>query len=161
MRATWLRFPRRTARIRLTALYGVLFLLFGGVLVAMTYALFEGATEYRTPPIPKVPQAPAIENLQLPAPLAGTLPRELYLAQQQLAAVQKQLGVLPPSPSAGPVPSPPAGPFETRDQQLAQAQHQLVGLPGGPIARQEQLTQIEHQLTQDTFLSKKIITDVG
>jgi signal transduction histidine kinase len=138
---SWLRWPRRTARIRLTALYGVLFLLFGGVLVAMTYALFEGATEYRTPPIPKVPQAPAIENLQLPAPLAGTLPRELYLAQQQLAAVQKQLGVLPPSPSAGPVPSPPAGPFETRDQQLAQAQHQLT-------QDQHQLAQTVHQLSQ-------------
>jgi len=123
---SWLRWPRRTARIRLTALYGVLFLLFGEVLVAMTYVLFEGATEYRTPPIPKVPHAPAIENLQLPAPLAGTLPRELYLAQQQLAQAQKQLGVLPPSPFTGPVPSPSAGPFATRDQQLTQDQHQLA-----------------------------------
>src|SRR6202042_2104248 len=33
--------------------------------------------------------------------------------------------------------------------QLAQAQHQLAGLPTGPLARQEQLTQIQHQLTQD------------
>jgi signal transduction histidine kinase len=138
---SWLRWPRRTARIRLTALYGVVFLLFGGVLVAMTDVLFERATENRTPPIPKVPHAPAIENLQLPAPLAGTLPRELYLAQQQLAAAQKQLGVLPPSPSAGPVPSPPAGPFVTRDQQLAQDQHQLT-------RDQHQLAQTVHQLSQ-------------
>ena len=57
------RLPRRTARLRLTTLYGGLFLLFGGVLVAITYALFEGATAYRTPPIPKVPNAPAIEKL--------------------------------------------------------------------------------------------------
>ena len=136
-----LRWPGRTARIRLTALYGVLFLLFGGVLVAMTYVLFEGATDYRTPPLPKVPHAPAIENLQLPGPLAGTLPRELYLAQQQLAAAQQQLGVLPTSPSAGPVPSPFGGPLVTRDQQLTQDQHQLT-------QDQRQLAQTVHQLAQ-------------
>jgi hypothetical protein len=89
---SWPRWPRRTARIRLTALYGALFLLFGGVLVAMTYALFQGATAYRTPPIPRVPHAPAIENLQLPAPLAGTLPGELCLAQQQLAQAGEDRG---------------------------------------------------------------------
>jgi hypothetical protein len=95
------RLPRRTARLRLTALYGGLFLLFGGVLVAITYLLFQGATEYRTPPIPKVPNAPAIQSLHLPTPLAQTLPQEIYQAQQQLAAAQKQLGVSDPSRPAG------------------------------------------------------------
>ncbi|MGH3150220.1 MAG: hypothetical protein ACRDOB_05770, partial [Streptosporangiaceae bacterium] len=80
---SWLRWPRRTARLRLTALHGVLFLLFGGVLVVMTYVLFEGATAFRAPPIPKVPTAPAIGTFQLPAPLATTLPGELYQAQRQ------------------------------------------------------------------------------
>ena len=67
---SWLRLPRRTARLRLTALYGGLFLLSGAALGAITYVLFERATEYRTPPIPKIPRTPAIENLQLPSPLA-------------------------------------------------------------------------------------------
>src|SRR6204780_4261787 len=126
-----LRLPRRTARLRLTTLYGGLFLLFGGVLVAMTYALFQGATAYRTPPIPKVPNAPAIEKLSLPAPLARTLPQEIYQAQQQLAQAQSQLGVSLPkafaSPSAGSGPSSiaGAGPIATADQKLIKAENQL------------------------------------
>jgi signal transduction histidine kinase len=67
---SWLRLPRRTARLRLTALYGGLFLLSGVALIAITYVLFERATEYRTPQLPKVPHAPAIQHLQLPLPLA-------------------------------------------------------------------------------------------
>ena len=51
---SWWRRPRRTARIRLTALYGGLFLLSGAALVAITYALFERATEFRAPPIPRI-----------------------------------------------------------------------------------------------------------
>ena len=66
---SWLRLPRRTARLRLTALYGGLFLLTGAALAAITYVLFERATEYRTPPLPKIPHTPAIGNLQLPSPL--------------------------------------------------------------------------------------------
>ena len=134
------RLPRRTARLRLTTLYGGLFLLFGGVLVAMTYALFQGATTYRTPPIPRVPNAPAIEKLSLPAPLAGTLPQEIYQAQQQLAQAQSQLGVSLPSafanPSAGSGPSSlgGAGPIATGDRQLIKAE--------------QQLTQDQHQLAQ-------------
>jgi signal transduction histidine kinase len=117
---SWLRLPRRTARLRLTALYGGLFLLSGAALAAMTYVLFERATEYRTPPIPKVPHTPAIGSLQLPGP---SLPQAFSMFQKQVAQAQHQ---------------------------LAQTQHQLVGLPGGPIARQDQqLTQDQHQLTQD------------
>jgi signal transduction histidine kinase len=144
---SWRRWPRRTARLRLTALYGVLFLLFGGALVAMTYLLFEGATAYRTPPIPKVPNAPAIENLQLPGPLAKTLPRELYQAQQQLAQAQQQLNVLPPGASSGPGPS--SGPIVTRDQQLTRAEHQLTQDQHQLAQTVHQLAQSVHQLAQD------------
>ena len=148
------RLPRRTARLRLTTLYGGLFLLFGGVLVAMTYALFEGATAYRTPPIPKVPNAPAIEKLSLPAPLARTLPQEIYQAQQQLAQAQGQLGVSLPkafaSPSAGSGPSSfaGAGPIATGDQQLIKAEHQLTQDQHQLAQTVRQLAQSVHQLAQ-------------
>ena len=42
--AGWLRAPRPTARLRLTVLYGVLFLLSGAVLLTVTYLLFEQVT---------------------------------------------------------------------------------------------------------------------
>jgi signal transduction histidine kinase len=148
------RLRRRTARLRLTTLYGGLFLLFGGVLVAMTYALFQGATAYRTPPIPKVPSAPAIEKLSLPAPLARTLPQEIYQAQQQLAQAQSQLGVSLPnafaSPSAvsGPRSLAGAGPIATRDQQLLKAEHQLTQDQHQLAQTVRQLGQSVHQLAR-------------
>ncbi len=120
--AAWLRWPHRTARIRLTALYGGLFLLTGAALAAITYVLFERATEYKTPLLPRIPRAPAIGNLQLPAPL-GQAFSQLNQLQQQLAEDQYQ---------------------------FTQAQHQLAGLPAGPIARQDQqLIKARQQLTQD------------
>jgi signal transduction histidine kinase len=42
--AAWLRAPRPTARLRLTLLYGALFLLSGAALLAVTYLLFEQAS---------------------------------------------------------------------------------------------------------------------
>jgi signal transduction histidine kinase len=42
--AGWLRAPRPTARLRLTLLYGALFLLSGAALLAVTYLLFEQAS---------------------------------------------------------------------------------------------------------------------
>jgi signal transduction histidine kinase len=42
--AAWLRAPRPTARLRLTLLYGALFLVSGAALLAVTYLLFEQAT---------------------------------------------------------------------------------------------------------------------
>ena len=53
--SSWLRLPRRTARLRLTALYGGLFLLSGAALVAITYGLFERATAYRAAAPPEDP----------------------------------------------------------------------------------------------------------
>src|SRR5215472_11758448 len=43
--SSWLRPPRRTAQLRLTALYGGLFSASGAALLAITYALFERATQ--------------------------------------------------------------------------------------------------------------------
>jgi signal transduction histidine kinase len=138
-----MRLPHRTARLRLTSLYGALFLLFGGVLVAITYLLFEGATAFRAPTIPKVPNPAPIENIKLPTPLAETLPWELFQAQQQLAQAQNQLTTLPASPAAGAVSSrsPFTGPISAQDQQLTRAEHQLT-------QDQHQLAQTVHQLSE-------------
>lgn len=56
--ASWLRAPRPTARLRLTLLYGGLFLLSGATLVAVTYLLAVRATTL-TVPAPKGPAANA------------------------------------------------------------------------------------------------------
>ncbi len=45
MARSWPRLPRRTARLRLTALYGGLFLACGAVLLAVTYVLVERAID--------------------------------------------------------------------------------------------------------------------
>ena len=139
LRATspsWLRWPRRTARLRLTALYGGLFLLTGSVLAAITYALFERATEYRTPPLPKIPHTPAIGNLQLPSPLAKALPQQFNLLQNQLAQAQNQL-----AKAQNQWGGQPAGPLATQDQQVRRDQQQLT-------QDQHQLAQSVHQLAQ-------------
>jgi signal transduction histidine kinase len=133
---SWRRWPRRTARLRLTALYAGLFLLTGAALAAITYVLFERATEYRTPPLPKIPHTPAIGNLQLPKPLAPPLPQQYELLQKQLAQAQDQLAKAQDQLAGF-----PAGPFATRDQQLTQDQHQLT-------QDQHQLAQSVHQLAQ-------------
>jgi signal transduction histidine kinase len=46
---TWLHTPRPTARLRLTLLYGALFLLSGAVLLAVSYALAARATSITVP----------------------------------------------------------------------------------------------------------------
>ena len=74
--------PHRTARVRLTLLYGGLFLLSGAALVAITYVLFQQATQYTKPHLPNIPRTPALQQVQLPQ-----LPRFL----PQLARDQYQL----------------------------------------------------------------------
>ena len=113
MAASLTAWPRRTARLRLTALYGGLFLLFGGVLAVITYVLFERATTYRTPPIPKVPHTPAIGNLKLPSPLAGS-------CRKQLAPGPAAAGPGPASAGRTARGLARAGPLATQDQQLTQ-----------------------------------------
>ena len=93
-RPSWLRLPRRTTRLRLTGLCGGLFLLSGVALLAATYALFERATDYKSPPLPKVPQTPSIENLQLLPGATFRFPKNasgLSQAQQTLTQAQNEL----------------------------------------------------------------------
>jgi signal transduction histidine kinase len=118
----WLRLPRRTARLRLTAVYGGLFVLTGAALVAITYGLFERATEFRSPPIPKVPGKPHITNLRLP-----TSPASFYLPKSLPHAIG------------------------TIELQLRNFGNQLVADPRGPfpVRAAKQLTQDEQLLKQD------------
>jgi signal transduction histidine kinase len=136
----WLRLPRRTARLRFTAVYGCLFLLSGAVLVATTYVLFQRATEYAKPRLPQVPHTPAIQKLQLPLSATQDL-RQLKQAQPQLPQALSKLA--------------------QAYQQLAQAQKLfLTPQPGQGLSRlalplplmaqdQRRLTQDQHQLTRD------------
>jgi signal transduction histidine kinase len=129
-RRSWLRLPRRTARLRLTALYGGLLLLSGVALVAITYGLFERATKYKSPHLPKIPHALNIQQLQLlPQPNNATVllnPKGLAQASQGLSQIKQELGSGPSG----------VGPFPTR---LAQVQTQLTQI-------QHQLAQGQHQL---------------
>jgi signal transduction histidine kinase len=140
-RPGWLHLPRRTARFRLTALYGSLFLLSGAALVAVTFGLFERATRYRAPQLPHVPHTPALRDLerlvffapQTPKLTFGTSPRAsgitlLTQVHTQLTQVDRQLKL-----STHPLTS-------VRDK-LARAQHQLS-------QAQEQLVKAVHQLTR-------------
>ena len=84
--------PRRTVRVRLTLLYGGLFLLSGAALVATTYALFERATEYSTPHLPKSltlppsrPPAATVPHRRGPPQRAPRLLARLAQDQYQLA----------------------------------------------------------------------------
>jgi signal transduction histidine kinase len=132
-RPSWLKLPRRTARLRLTALYGGLFLASGVALVAITYVLFERATEYKAPHLPQVPHTAAIQHLRFPLSPANATPQgqslELLQHPHQLAQAQQELGVA--------------------QQYLAQARPQLVAGVSTPLAQvQNQLTAAQRQLTQ-------------
>ena len=145
--SSWLRLPRRTARLRLTALYGGLFLLSGVALVTVTYVLFERATEYRAPHLPTIPHTPAIQHLRLTVPPGYALPQgqsvviknpyPLAQAQQELGQARQELVHARPRLILG-VPT-----ELTRVQhQVAAAQHQLA-------ADQHQLAADQHQLAAD------------
>ncbi len=143
-RPSWLRLPRRTARRRLTALYGGLFLLSGMALVTITYVLFERATAYKQPRLPKIPHTPSIQDLQLfPALPNGSngntvlqQPHQLTQAQHGLAQIQQELAVAG-FQSGQTVPTPLA----RLQTQLTQIQHQLA-------QGQQQLTHTVDQLKQ-------------
>jgi signal transduction histidine kinase len=123
-----LRLPRRTARLRLAALVGTLFLLSGAALVAITYALFERATAFRRPRLPKIPPTPSIQNLQ-PFP-------QILSIQRQLAQAKDLFSAQPPTSLAFESPRQLAV-----DQQLTRDQHQLA-------QSVHQLAQSVHQLAQ-------------
>ena len=143
---SWLHLPRRTARLRLTALYGGLFLISGSVLVALSNVLFERATESKRPQLPQVPHALAVHTLRLPQ-LAQLLPQQGLLqyfqngplgqAQKELARVQLEFSKVPK----------PEG-FRAVSPQLAQIQHQLTQDENQLTRAGNQLTQGQHQLTR-------------
>jgi hypothetical protein len=154
-RAVWRRWPRRTARLRFTAVYGGLFLLSGAALVAITYGLFERATRYTKPHLPQIPHPPPIAQLQLPGPLGQSLPQlpqalsQLTQDQNQLAQDQHRLVILsapPPTSGTHPLTYPfSKGPLVDQltraQQQLSQDQHQLAQAVN-------QLAQAVHQVAQ-------------
>jgi signal transduction histidine kinase len=127
-----LRLPRRTARLRLAALYGGLFLLSGVALVAVTYVLFERATEYRAPHLPTIPHTPALQRLQLPFAKPPIAPGQSVVVQHPhpLAQAYQELG-------------------QAR-QELVKARPRLIfGVPTLLGRVQQQVTQAQHQLAQD------------
>jgi signal transduction histidine kinase len=132
------RLPRRTARLRLTVLYGSLFLLSGIALVATTYILFERATEYRTPHLPRIPHAPTLQRLKLPLAPEKLVPRPgqpaaqtVYLQRPpQLAQAQRELG-------------------QARNELKKAGPGLVFGLPTQLARVQQQVTQAQRQLTQD------------
>ncbi len=98
---TWLRWPRRTARLRFTALFGGLFLLCGVVLVAITYVLFQRASEYAKPQLPQIPrtsselqQLEQLQQLQLPSlpQAASDLIQDRYQLDARPAAARAEVG---------------------------------------------------------------------
>jgi signal transduction histidine kinase len=144
-RPSWLRLPRRTARLRLTAFCVALFLGSGVALLAATYALFQRATQYRKPYLPKIPSTPAIQHLQhlqlLPQlGLAQLLqpPAPLGAAAQGLAALRTELQGFPTGYQGSQAALPR---LQQIQQQVAQDQHQLTQAAN-------QLTQDQHNLAQ-------------
>jgi signal transduction histidine kinase len=87
----WPHLPRRTARLRLTALYGGLFLACGAILLAVTYVLVE-VTGYPAGPGNQLPgplaNPPAArssavgQRLQLPVPFSADQLHQIQSAQE-------------------------------------------------------------------------------
>jgi signal transduction histidine kinase len=140
-RPAWLRTPRRTARIRLTILYGGLFLISGAALVVVSYLLFERATDFTKPALPQIPRTPSLQALQnLPLPKAFAA---VASYQSQVVHLQNLLGqpagVSPPSSTDQPLEV--SGPVASLESRLQQDQHQLAQATN-------HLAQAVHQLTQ-------------
>ncbi len=88
----WVRSPRPTARLRLTMLYGALFLVSGGALVAVTYLLAVHATTL-TVPAPKGPDigASPYERTYRLGARAGAGSHVVRLTPTQMTRQQAQL----------------------------------------------------------------------
>jgi signal transduction histidine kinase len=99
----WLRLPRRTARLRLTVLYGAAFLACGAAVLALTYLLYGGTVHFAgltaSPVFHRVIKAPVADvhragpydviTIPLTAQQAKTAAREANLGQ--IASVRRQL----------------------------------------------------------------------
>jgi signal transduction histidine kinase len=169
-RPAWPRWPRRTARLRFTAVYSGLFLLSGVALIAITYALFQHATQYRPPHLPQIPNTPTIQALQIPSPKEppgpaafgassgplGAALNNLSVDQSQLAQAQQQLNTFTPKPG-NPIRVVRAGSQLT---QLTQDQQKLTHDQQQLTATVNQLAQALHQVAQaGTVQSAQRATD--
>ncbi len=140
-RPAWLHLPRRTARMRLTALYGGLFLVSGAALVAATYLLFERATAFTRPALPQIPHAPSLRDLQnVPLPKAFAA---VSNDQSQVIHIENLLGQPAGAGSLTLGNGQPnvSGPVATMVRRLERDQHQLAQATN-------HLAQAVHQLTQ-------------
>jgi signal transduction histidine kinase len=126
-RRFWPHLPRRTARRRLTALYSGLFLVAGAALVAITYALFERATAFKRPSLPRVPRTPSLQDLVKPGP-PGQLGAALGQVQRELSNDNRVFSF-------------PVGFGGPNDRQLTRDQRQLA-------LAVHQLAQAVHQVAQ-------------
>ncbi len=159
---------RGTMRVRLTLLYGALFLLFGTALVGVTYVLFERATAYSKPALPRVPQTPAIHALtsRFPNAPAGT-PLSLALGplnadQHQLVSDRRLLAGLPFKAVPGDPLNPLLGPLERDQHQLAADQHQLARSVGQLAAAVHQVSRAGAvQAAQQAADSHRLLIDSG
>jgi signal transduction histidine kinase len=150
-----LPWPRRTARLRFTAVYSGLFLVSGVALLVVTYGLFQQATKSSRPHLPNIPQTPTLQQLHSPNPFAPglgplssqkpQLPQALSaLAQDQynFAQAEHQMFVLSLPPAAGRLPNLPLASQLTQDQQqLTHDQQQLTRAA-------DQLAAAVHQVAQ-------------
>lgn len=82
---SWPRLPRRTARLRLTVLYGGLFLLCGAVLLTVTYLLSKGAIDSHWSPAPPA-ASNGVPSLGIQPPPGSRAAATLAATDQQLAA---------------------------------------------------------------------------
>jgi len=89
--AAWLRAPRPTARLRLTLLYGALFVLSGAALLTITYLLVEHAVGIVTLPNGARFSFGKVVN---PSPAAGQQFRATYAGQSALNVTPSQLAQL-------------------------------------------------------------------
>jgi signal transduction histidine kinase len=84
---SWLRLPRRTARLRLTLLYGGLFLVCGVVLLTITYLLSEQAIDKHAIRAPASSSVPVLHGV----PVHPVEPAPGSQAQALLAGVNREL----------------------------------------------------------------------
>ncbi|HEV8066031.1 MAG TPA: ATP-binding protein [Acidimicrobiales bacterium] len=143
------RLPRRTARLRLTALCGGLFLMSGTALVAITYALFERATALTRPALPKVPHTPAVQLSQT-LPDLGEVQRDLALAVPRFVDAPYQLykvdGVIAGVSHQLEVPGLAKSQRQVNLLQLTRDQHKLAQAAPRLVQIQRQLTAGQHQI---------------
>lgn len=143
------RLPRRTVRVRLTLLYGGLFLISGAALVAITYLLFQQATQYAKPRLPSIPRTPAIARLKpLTPPKLPPLP-QLEYDQTQLAQDRHRLEQVHLSLGKAVLPVGRTGPgLQLSVPRLAEDQNRL-GRDQHQLAHAvDQLAQAVHQVAR-------------